>query len=161
VTFFSLKRRAERTQPLMLTAIFVTFEYLEKVKSELNNPMPTPTNYWLQIDTMASRPPGKRTTAVKERKTWRMGGKQKSPSPSPFDSDKKYRSGTTYGNSSPLIGKKGFNLPRRPGVGERERTSTGDVSFGGTYRDRQVSQFEYEKEICSHLKLCDHSHCIN
>ena len=37
VTFFNLKRRAERTQPLILTVIFVTFEYLEKVKSELNN----------------------------------------------------------------------------------------------------------------------------
>ena len=100
---------------------------------------------------MASRPPGKRTTGLKERKTWRVGGKQKSPSPSPFDSDKKYRSGTSYGNSSPLLGNRGFNLPRRLGAGERERSSTGDSGFGGTYRDRQVTSLNVKRQFVANL----------
>ena len=102
---------------------------------------------------MASRGPGKRPTAQKERKTWRVGGRQKSPSPSPFDSDKKYRSATTYGNSSPLLGKRGFNLPKRAAAGERERTSSGDLSYGGTYRDRQVASLNTKRQFIANLYI--------
>ena len=97
---------------------------------------------------MASRA-GKRTAAPKDRKTWRVGGKQKSPSPSPFDSEKKYRSATTYGNTSPLLGNRGFNLPRRL-AGERERSESG---VGGGYRDRQVLSLNVKGQFVANLYL--------
>ena len=57
-------------------------------------------------------------------------------------------------------------MPRRPGAGERERSSTGDTSFGGTYRDRQVTSLNVKRQFVANLYMylsgmCDHSHCIN
>ena len=96
----------------------------------------------------ASRPTGKRTTPFKDRVTWRVGAKQKSPSPSPFDSERKYRSHTSassFGNTSPLLGNRAGYLPRR-GAGEKERG--GETTVGGGYRDRQV-MFARKEVVCS------------
>ena len=97
---------------------------------------------------MTSKPAWKKPTPFKERVTWRVGGKQKSPTPSPFDSDRKYRSHTTaggYGNTSPLLGNRAGYLPRR-GAGEKERGL--ETSVGGGYRDRQVDNFLYTLVVC-------------